>query len=108
MDPILAKNHAHVVRGLNGLSDACGGMAALRRSISVALRDAERAEDETRVAELGEFKDRLSQATEGLVRAIAKIPEECWDMWFEAPGTVGGAEVRERVQSELECACAEV
>lgn len=108
MDPVLARNHAQVIRGLTGLCDACGGLAALRRAVSVALQKAEREDDKGRTVVLAEFRDRLSQATEGLVRAVAKVPEECWAMWFEAPNTVGGQEVRERVESELNCACAEV
>ena len=104
MDPILAMNHAHIVRGCDGISAACNGMAALRRSVSAALREATRREDGLRIAQLGDLLDRLSQATEGRVRAVTKVPEECWAMWFEEPGTVGGHEV---VRAEIECACAE-
>lgn len=108
MDAILENGHGDVVRSLNGLCDACSGLAALRRRVSSELRAAERNEDKERAVDLREFRDRLSQATEGLVRAITKVPEECWTAWFEQPGTVGGAELRSRVEAELQGACAEV
>lgn len=101
MDAVLAANQGQIVRALNGLSAACGGLAVARRAAARGVHKAEEAGDDRLAERLAGLRDRLSRAGEGLARVIAHVPEECWAMWFEEPRSVGGHEVRARVNEDV-------